>query len=237
MEKWCLLKDTDTLEPAVKMAVEEVVAQEVGNGSFPPALRLWKNEQKCFVLGKLTHTNLDSSYSIWKVIQKGEIALVKRFSGGEVIFQNGGCLNFSLTIPSNHKFAFDKIGKTFKTLSSGVMRALNNLGVCARVSLAKRSKFTLVHGTLLVNIDLDEYIEIIEKFYQDMGENKKLQKDKITNLSKEMGREITLDEIISHIVRGYREVFGIQFVKQSLSSLQRYQAEKLSSSYKIQFAT
>jgi len=261
MEKWCLLKDTDTLEPAVKMAVEEVVAQEVGNGSFPPALRLWKNEQKCFVLGKLTHTNLDSSYSIWKVIQKGEIALVKRFSGGEVIFQNGGCLNFSLTIPSNHKFAFDKIGKTFKTLSSGVMRALNNLGVCARygkvdsvfcpgpydivvrgrklagVSLAKRSKFTLVHGTLLVNIDLDEYIEIMEKFYQDMGENKKLQKDKITNLSKEMGREITLDEIISHIVRGYREVFGIQFVKQSLSSLQRYQAEKLSSSYKIQFAT
>jgi|GEM_PF-2105048 len=260
MEKWCLLKDTDSFEPAVNMAVEEVVAQEVGSGSFSPVLRLWRNEQKCFVLGRLTHTNLNSNYPLWKVIQGEKIALIKRFSGGDVIFQNGECLNFSVTVPSNHKFAFNKIGKTFKTLSSGVIRALNNLGVCAKhgkidtvfcpgpydivvrgrklagISLAKRAKFTLVHGTLLVNVDLDEYIETMEKFYQGLGKNKKLQKDKITSLSEEMGRKVVLDELINYIVRGYTEVFSIQFVKQSLSSLQIYRAEKLSSNYRVQFA-
>jgi len=258
MEKWYLLKDS--FEPALNMAVEEVVAQEVGSGSFLPALRLWENKRKCFVLGKFTHTNLNLNHSIWKIIGREKIALVKRFSGGEAIFQNRGCLNFSVTVPSDHKFAFNKIGKTFKTLSSGVIRALNNLGICARygkvdavfcpgpydivvgrrklagVSLAKRSKFTLVHGTLLVDIDLDEYLEIMQKFYQGLGKNKKLQKDKITSLSKEMGRKVTLNELISHIVRGYEEVFGIQFVKQNLSSLQSCQAKKLSSNYKVQFA-
>jgi lipoate-protein ligase A len=258
MEKWYLLKDMDSLEPSVNMAVEEIVAQEVGNGELP-LLRLWKNEQPSFVLGKLTHTNLNLSHPIWGVIQRGKIALVKRFSGGEAIFQNGGCLNFSVTVPSNHPFAFNRIGKTFKTLSSGMIRALNNLGVCAQygkvegvfcpgpydivvgrrklagVSLAKRSRFTLVHGTLLVNVDLDEYVEIVEKFYHGLGKDKKLRKDKITSLSKEMGRNITLDELIGHILRGYREVFGIQFAGKSLSSLQRYQAEKLSCNYRVQF--
>jgi len=260
MEKWCLLKDTDSFEPAVNMAVEEVIAQEVGNGSLSPALRLWRNKQKCFVLGKLTHTRLNSNYPLRKLIQGEKIGLIKRFSGGDVIFQDGGCLNFSVTVPSNHKFSFDKIGKIFKTLSLGVIRALNNLSVCAKhgkidtafcpgpydivvrgrklagVSLAKRAKFTLVHGTLLVNIDLDKYIETMEKFYQGLGENKKLQKDNITSLSEEMGRKIVLDELINHIIRGYTEVFSVQFVKQSLSSLQIYQAEKLSSNYRVQFA-
>lgn len=50
--------------------------------------------------------------------------------------------------------------------------------------MAKRAKFTLVHGTLLVNLDLDEYIEIMEKIYQGLGGNKKLQKGKITSLNK-----------------------------------------------------
>jgi len=249
----------DSLEPAVNMAIEEVVAQEVGNGSFFPTLRLWRNEQRCFVLGKLTCGNPDLNHPIWKLIQAGKITLVKRFSGGEVIFQNGGCLNFSVTVPSHHPFAFNKIGKAFKTLSSGVIRALNNLGVCAQygkvngvfcpgpydivvrgkklagVSLAKRSKFTLVHGTLLVDVDLDEYFEIMEKFYQGLGGNKKFRRDKIISLNKEIGRKINLDELINHIVEGYREAFDVQFVKQSLSSTQRYQAEKLSSNYKVRF--
>ena len=259
MEKWYLLKDMDSLEPSVNMAVEEIIAREVGNGNFRPTLRLWKNEQPSFVLGKLTHTNLNLSHPIWGVIQRGKIALVKRFSGGEVIFQNGGCLNFSVTVPSNHSFAFNRMGKTFKALSSGVIRALNNLGVCAQygkvngvfcpgpydivvrgkklagVSLAKRSKFTLVHGTLLVDVDLDEYFEIMEKFYQGLGGNKKFRRDKIISLNKEIGRKINLDELINHIVEGYREAFDVQFIKQSLSSTQRYQAEKLSSNYKVRF--
>jgi len=259
MGKWYLLKDIGSFKPAVNMAIEEVVAQEVGNGSFLPTLRLWRNKQPCFVLGKLTHTNPDLNHPAWKLIQAGKITLVKRFSGGEVIFQNGGCLNFSVTVPSSHKFAFNKIGETFKTLSSGVARALDSLGVCAQygkvngvfcpgpydivvrgkklagVSLAKRSKFTLVHGTLLVDVDLDEYFEIMKKFYQGLGENKELQRDKITSLSKETGRKINLDELINHIVEGYREVFDVQFVNQNLSSTQKYQAEKLSSNYKVRF--
>jgi len=64
MEKWCLLKNMDSLEPAVNMAIEEVVAQEVGNGSFFPTLRLWRNEQRCFVLGKLTYLKVAEAFGM-----------------------------------------------------------------------------------------------------------------------------------------------------------------------------
>jgi len=257
MEKWYLLKNMDSLGPAVNMAVEEVVAREVGNGGFLPAIRIWRNKQECLILGKFNQTNLDLSHPVREIIQRRKIKLVRRFSGGEVIFQNRGCLNFSITVPSSHKFAFNKIDKIFKILSSGVVKALNTIGVPAQhgkvdavfcpgpydivvrgrklagVSLAKRSKFTLIHGTLLVNVDLDDYIEIMEKFYQGLGQNKEFRADKITSLSKEIGRKITLDELISHIVKGYRGVFDIQFVKRNLSSIQRCQADKLSSNYEV----
>lgn len=257
MEKWYLLEDMDSFEPAVNMAVEELVAREVGNGGFLPTIRIWRNKQECLILGKFNQTNLDLSHPVREIIQRRKIKLVRRFSGGEVIFQNGGCLNFSITVPSSHKFAFNKIDKIFKTLSSGVIRALNTIGVPAQhgkvdavfcpgpydivvrgrklagVSLAKRSKFTLVHGTLLVNVDLDEYIKTMEKFYQGSGQNKQLLADKITSLSKEIGRKITLDELISHIVKGYRQVLDIQFVKRNLSSTQKHQANKLSSNYEV----
>jgi len=257
MEKWYLLKNMDSLGPAVNMAVEEVVAREVGNGGFLPTLRIWRNKQECLILGKFNQTNLDLSHPIWEIIQRRKIKLVRRFSGGEVIFQNGGCLNFSITVPSSHKFALNKIDKIFRILSSGMVRALNTVGVPAQhgkvdavfcpgpydivvrgrklagVSLAKRSKFTLVHGTLLVNVDLDEYIKTMEKFYQGVGEDKKLRRDKVTSLNKEMGRKITSDELIFHIVKAYREVFHIQFVKQNLSLTQKHQADKLSSNYEV----
>jgi len=257
MEKWYLLKNMDSLGPAVNMAVEEVVAREVGNGGFLPAIRIWRNKQECLILGKFNQTNLDLSHPVREIIQRRKIKLVRRFSGGEVIFQNRGCLNFSITVPSSHKFAFNKIDKIFKILSSGVVKALNTIGVPAQhgkvdavfcpgpydivvrgrklagVSLAKRSKFTLIHGTLLVNVDLDEYIEIMEKFYQGLGQNKEFRADKITSLNKEIGRKITLDELISHIVKGYRGVFDIQFVKRNLSSTQKHQANKLSSNYEV----
>ncbi|MEA1963562.1 MAG: biotin/lipoate A/B protein ligase family protein [Candidatus Aerophobetes bacterium] len=256
IKQWNLVED-EFLEPSMNIAVEELIGIEVGEAFLSPTLRLWKNRRKCLILGPFYAKKFASNPQIKEVFKKRRIALVKRFSGGEAAFQDFTCLNFSITVSMDSHRGFTNIKDAFEGLCSGVIVALNREGIhcqqrkveaafcsgpydlavdnrkLAGVSMAWRSKFILVHGTLLVNADIDEYFKIMKEIYLYISPGKKIEKGRMTTLAIEKGEKINLDKLSDDIVKGYSDLFQIDFIKRKLSSKEREIAEELKVKYKL----
>ena len=256
VKQWNLVED-NFLEPSMNIAIEELIGIEVGNGLLPPTLRLWRNRKKCFVLGSSYAKKFASNPQRKGIFKAKGIDIVKRFSGGEAVFQDFSCLNFSITVPNGSRQGFANIKDAFETLSSGVILALNRKGVhcqqtkvedtfcpgpydiaidnrkLAGVSMAWRSKFILVHGTLLVNADIDEHFKRIKEIYLYGPITRKIEKEKMSTLAIEKGEKINLNKLCDDIVEGYRGLFQIDFVKRKLSSKEKDIAEELKDKYRL----
>jgi len=246
MRRWDLLI-TQVNDPSFNLALEEILAYRVGEGIIPPTLRLWKNAN-CFVIGRLRARRFIKR--IQKVKEEG-FSVVERLSGGEAIYQDEGCLNFSIIVPRPYNgWKWDKLEEIFKVLCSGLIKGLEKLDIycehsqvdsfcsgpydlatggkkIAGVSLALRSKFVLIHGTLIVNTDLKKYVATLKKFYG------KIKEDKITSLEKEADRKLQTNELFKNILGSYADLFSIKFVHRSLSSEEKAEAEKLRVKYQL----
>jgi len=246
MKRWDLLI-TEEDDPFLNLALEEVLAVRVGEWAIPPILRLWRNGD-CFVIGRLNHKRF--AKQVEKLGKEG-FSVVERLSGGEAIYQDEGCLNFSIAVSRPYNgWEWNSIDEPFKVLCSGLVKGLEKLGIYCRhlqvesfcpgpydlsikgkkvggVSLAFRSKFVLVHGTLIVNSDLNSYVETLEKFYG------KIEKDKITSLEKEAGRKLQRDELVKNIIGGYTDLFSMRFVHRNLLDEEKKQAKKLRIKYQV----
>jgi lipoate-protein ligase A len=223
---------TDFENPILNLALERKLADEVGEGLALPRLRLWKNG-KCFVVGKFGYRKYHTQ--IKEVIKNGFV-VVERQTGGQAIYHDGGCLNFSLFIPRYDKrWNSYKSSKIFHLLSKGVLLTLREMGLnceqtevstfcpgpsdmaingekIAGISLARRKNVTVLQGTLIVNSNLKEYIKTIEIFY---GELVPTSRGKITSLKNELKREIDEEKLIENIVRNYRNSLCIDFVEEN----------------------
>lgn len=246
MKRWDLLV-TEENDPFLNLALEEVLAVRVGKGAIPPILRLWRNGD-CFVIGRLNYRRFAKQV---ERLEKEGFSVVERLSGGEAIFQDEGCLNFSIIVPRPYNgWKWDKLEEIFKVLCSGLIKGLEKLGIycehsqvdsfcsgpydlatggkkIAGVSLALRSKFVLIHGTLIVNTDLKKYVATLKKFYG------KIKEDKITSLEKEAGKKLQTNELFKNILGSYADLFSIKFVQRSLSGEEKVEAEKLRVKYQI----
>jgi len=256
IRQWDLVED-DFFEPLMNIAVEELIGIEVARGFLPPTLRLWKSRRRCFILGPSYAKKFASNPQIKEVFKTKGIDIVKRFSGGEAVFQDPTCLNFSITVPTDSRRSFTNIKDAFEILSSGVIVALNREGIhcqqtkvgatfcpgpydlavnnrkLAGISMAWRSKFILVHGTLLVNVDIDEYFEMIKEIYLYTSTAEKIEKERITTLAIEKGEKINPDKLRDDIVEGYSDLFQIDFIKRKLSSKERCIADELKVKYRL----
>lgn len=230
-DRWNLLITRET-DPIFNMAVEDAIASRVGERALPPALRFWK-DKSCFVVGRFGHRRFVEQI---KRVEEEGLLVVERQSGGEAIYHDEGCVNFSVFVPRPYNEQnWDRVEEAFKRLSTGLIRGLKYLGIScmqsrvetfcpgpydlavrgrkiAGLSMARRKKFVLLQGTLIVNSDLNHYFDMLTKFY---GE---LERDKITSLKKEIGREVKETELIEAIVKGYEETFRVRFISSSIDS-------------------
>ncbi len=223
-DRWNLLITRET-DPIFNMAVEDAIASRVGERTLPPTLRFWK-DRSCFVVGRFGRRRFVEQI---KRVEKEGFLVVERQSGGEAIYHDEGCVNFSVFVPRPYDGQnWDRVEEAFKHLSTGLIRGLKYLSIpcvqsrvetfcpgpydlavngkkIAGLSMARRKRFVLLQGTLVVNSDLNHYFDMLTKFY---GE---LERDKITSLKEEIGKEVKDIELIEAIVKGYEEAFHVRF--------------------------
>ena len=153
-------------DPLVNLRRESELFERFDGGGLPECVRFWVNTE-CLVRGRAK----SAKYGWYDeaMAAKMKVPVIERSTGGGVVYQDEGNLNWSFFLKTPGTFVSPVVA--FKRASDYVTRALKTLGVQADFSppnridvhgrkvsgMAARStkRTLLVHGTLLIDSDLD----------------------------------------------------------------------------------
>ena len=163
------------LPTAVNVALDEILAREVGAGRRNPTLRFWDWSEPSVVIGSFqsVRNELDPAG-----VEKFGINVVRRISGGGAMFMEAGnCITYSLYLPQTlvDGLTFED---SYKFLDSWVMAALESIGVAAfyvplndiatdqgKIGGAAQKRLSngamLHHVTMSYDIDADKMVQVL----------------------------------------------------------------------------
>jgi len=234
MTAWRYL-DTGPATGAENMAMDEKLLAEAAKGSAAPVLRFCTWDPPAVSLGRFQDeaTSVDHA-----ACRKHGIDIVRRITGGRAVLHRRE-LTYSVISPiDNDLFPNDVLG-TYKVLASGLLAGFARMGVTAEMvsrsgkyaemvkSGAKEpSCFSspswyeilvhgrkivgsaqrrlagafLQHGSILIDYDPELEAEIIPGGGQ---------RDAVTCIRRELGRDVVLEEVKSAFLNGFSEALDV----------------------------
>ncbi|GGG63982.1 lipoate--protein ligase A [Kocuria dechangensis] len=157
------------------LALDEVLAREVGAGRRRPALRLWDWEEPSVVIGSFQslRNEVDPAGA-----QRHGISVVRRVSGGGAMFMEAGnCITYSLYLPQTlvDGLSFEE---SYPFLDQWVMQAFQEMGLQAfyvplndiatehgKIGGAAQKRFAgggmVHHVTMSYDIDAEKMTEVL----------------------------------------------------------------------------
>ena len=191
-------------DPYFNIAAEEYVLKNFDADCF----MLWSN-QPSIIIGKHQNTLAEINY---RYVQKHQIPVIRRISGGGTVYHDLGNLNFS----------FVKSGKrnelvNFKAFTDPIIKALETFGVQAKFEGKNDLKVdgkkisgnaehvfknrVLHHGTLLFSSELDKLNEAILAKTKDFTD-KSVQSNRsvVANISEFLNKSLSIEEFKKEIL-------------------------------------
>lgn len=161
--------------PAMHMALDQVLAEEVGEGRRRPTLRIWEWGAPAVVIGSFQslRNEVDPAGA-----QRHGITVVRRVSGGGAMFiEPGNTITYSLTVPASlvEGLSFER---SYAFLDDWVLGALGELGIDAtyvplndiaspagKIAGAAQKRMAngavLHHVTMAYDIDANRMLEVL----------------------------------------------------------------------------
>ncbi|MFD1813894.1 lipoate--protein ligase family protein [Rhodococcus gannanensis] len=163
------------LDPAMHVALDEVITREVASGERGPTLRFWDWDSPLVVIGSFQ--SVRNEVDVEAAARHG-IGIVRRISGGGAMFMEpGNCITYSLSVPTSlvDGLSFER---SYEFLDQWVMGALADVGIKARyvpindivsdqgkIGGAAQKRFAagavLHHVTMSYDIDADKMTEVL----------------------------------------------------------------------------
>lgn len=162
-------------EPALQMALDEVLAEQVGSGERPPTLRIWEWASNAVIIGSFqslaNEVDLDGA-------AKHDVTVVRRISGGGAMFvEPGNTITYSLYVPESLVSGLSFV-ESYAFLDDWVVGALNDLGIAAsyqpinditspagKIAGAAQKRFAggavLHHVTMAYDMDASKMLEVL----------------------------------------------------------------------------
>ena len=163
------------MDPAMHVALDEVLTKEVAAGTRPPTLRFWDWDSPLVVIGSFQsfRNEIDPEGAA-----RHGISVVRRVSGGGAMFMEpGNCITYSLHVPTSlvEGLSFEQ---SYAFLDDWVMTALADLGIKARyvplndiasdkgkIAGAAQKRYAsgavVHHVTMAYDIDADKMLEVL----------------------------------------------------------------------------
>ncbi|WP_347107467.1 biotin/lipoate A/B protein ligase family protein [Paenarthrobacter sp. S56] len=163
------------LPTQVNVALDEVLAEEVGAGRRNPTLRFWDWEEPSVVIGSFQSVRNEVDP---EGVTKHGITVVRRVSGGGAMFMEAGnCITYSLYVPQTLVDGIS-FADSYAFLDAWVMAALEKLGISAfyvplndiatdqgKIGGAAQKRLAnggmLHHVTMSYDIDADKMVEVL----------------------------------------------------------------------------
>jgi len=125
---WQLIHSTKPVRPVMQMALDEVLATEVGEGRRKPTLRIWEWNEPAVVIGSFQSlkNEVDPENA-----EKYGFTVVRRISGGGAMFMEAGSvITYSIYAPTDLVQGMS-FADSYAFLDEWVITALKSLGIDA----------------------------------------------------------------------------------------------------------
>lgn len=212
-----LIDNNNITDPSVNLALEEWCVRnlDTANESY---LLFYINEPS-IIIGKHQNTieEINREY-----VEKNNIHVIRRISGGGTVYHDKGNLNFSFIT----KFAHDSI-HNFKKFTHPVIETLSSMGVNAELNgrnditvnerkISGNAQFSntksmFSHGTLLFNSRLEDVVEALNvKIDKIESKGIKSIRSRVANITEFLKEDITIEgfkaRLTNSIFKEYKEL-------------------------------
>ncbi len=161
--------------PPMQMALDQVLAEAVAEGTRAPTLRIWEWERPTVVIGSFQ--SLRNELDLDAAMAYG-VTVVRRISGGGAMFiEPGNTITYSLYVPASlvEGLSFER---SYAFLDDWVLGALHGLGIDAtyvplndiaspagKIGGAAQKRLAagsvLHHATMAYDIDADKMLQVL----------------------------------------------------------------------------
>ncbi|HTM69520.1 MAG TPA: biotin/lipoate A/B protein ligase family protein [Luteimonas sp.] len=206
--------------PALHMALDDVLIDEVSAGRRGPTLRIWEWASPAVVIGRFqslrNEVDMDAA-------RRHGIEVVRRISGGGAMFiEPGNTITYSIFAPLDmvEDMSFEQ---AYALMDAWVIAALGELGIqawyqplndiaspagkIAGAAQARRGKAVLHHVTMAYDIDADKMLQVLRIGREKLSDKgtKSAQK-RVDPLRSQTGLE--REAIIAALVESFRQRHG-----------------------------
>lgn len=225
------------LPTPVNVALDEVMLNQLAEGTRGPTLRFWEWEDKATVIGSYqSYVNEVDPEGV----EKHGITVVRRISGGGAMFMEGGnCITYSLYVPES-MVAGLSYESSYEYLDQWVLAALKKQGVNAwyepinditsdggkigGAAQKRRKEVVLHHATMSYDIDADKMMEVLRIGKVKLAsKGLRSAKKRVDPLRRQTGSP--REEIIETMINEFMARYGAQRAELSHADLEA--AEKL----------
>jgi len=252
MSNWRLLK-LETHNAFINMAIDEAILRAKIENLVPNTIRFYRWKPSAVSIGKFQDIQKEAHIENCK---KHGVDIVRRITGGGTVYHDTeGEITYSL-IANKKDLKVENITAVYTKIYTGITEALKILGINADFSegntktcpnlTVKGKKISgsaqshkkgvvLQHGTLLIDVDLEKMFTFLRvPWAKTCMEVVNVAENKITSIKKELGKNISKEEVNQALVEGFQKALSIKFEDGELTAYESALAEKL---YKEKYAT
>jgi len=223
-------------DPTINLAIEEYALK---NLDINETYLLFYINAPSIIIGKNQNTieEINTEY-----VEKNNIKVVRRLSGGGAVYHDLGNLNFSfITKDDGESF------HNFKKFTEPVIRSLKKLGVNAELSgrndivvegrkISGNAQFStrgrmFSHGTLMLNSEIENVVSAL-KVKKEKIESKGIKsiRSRVANISEFLDRDITMDEfknlLLQYIFEDEKEIPVYELTDKDWEEIHQLSAER-----------
>jgi lipoate---protein ligase len=202
-------------DPAMQMAIDEVLARQVNAGTRNPALRIWEWASNAVIIGSFQ--SLTNEVDLEAAVRH-DVTVVRRISGGGAMFvEPGNTITYSLYVPGSMVEGLS-FAASYAFLDDWVLGALADVGIQARyvplndiaspagkIAGAAQKRLAgggvLHHVTMAYDIDADKMLDVLRIGREKMSDKGiKSANKRVDPLRSQTGlsREKIIDAMIAH---------------------------------------
>lgn len=221
--------------PALHMALDEIITDDVAAGRRAPTLRIWEWASPAVVIGRFQslRNEIDSDGAA-----RHGIEVVRRITGGGAMFiEPGNTITYSLSAPESlvNGMSFQQ---AYAFMDAWVLEALRTLGIeawyqplndiaskagkIAGAAQMRRGKAVLHHVTMAYDIDADKMLDVLRIGREKLSDKATQSANKrVDPLRSQTGLART--EVIARMVDTFRSLHGLQVGELQAETLARAQ--------------
>ncbi|MFJ5679787.1 biotin/lipoate A/B protein ligase family protein [Streptomyces sp. NPDC093097] len=210
--------------PALHMALDQVITEEVAAGRRPPTLRVWEWDSPAVIIGSFQ--SLRNEVDPAGAARHG-VTVVRRISGGGAMFvEADNTITYSLSVPASLVSGLS-FAESYAYLDDWVLNALGDMGIqawyqplndiastegkiagAAQKRLASGDGAVLHHVTMSYDIDADKMVDVLRIGKEKLSDKgTKSAKKRVDPLRRQTG--LPRAEVIDRMITSFRTRYGL----------------------------